>query len=95
MQFSLTLIGTRKKKLNSKGISQILDVIFGTPIWNKLMVLTFQEIPFFITRLSILLIFEKTSKNYTLYLFCLKNISKISLDVFQIFKFVKNEKRIK
>lgn len=76
-QFSFALVARRSIDIQNNGMERVLDIIFGTPIWTLILMLCVQDIPFFITRIVILTTIEKTSKNYTLYLFAVKNITKI------------------
>ena len=94
-QFSINTIGRRKTNVRNAGVNKVLDVLFGTCAWNLVFMLLIQDIPFFIMRLIILTTFEKTSKNYSLYLFSLKNVLKISVLTYRIITAIRYELKIK
>ena len=73
------------KNENGNGIKLNLDLIFSTEIWSLLFSLLTQDFLFFIIRLIVLIYYESTSKNYTLYFFVVKNFI---LCIFQIYRII-------
>lgn len=65
---SATVIGSKEK------INPYKYLFFGTEIWALFMVLLFQDLPFAILRILILVYYKQLSKNYTLYFFAAKNL---------------------
>ena len=74
----------RKADCSNVGISKALDIIFGTEIWSLLFSLLTQDTPFFIMRFFILVNYESTSKNYTLYFFVIKNFALCLFEIYRI-----------
>lgn len=94
-QFSFALVARKSIDIQNNGTQRVLDIVFGTAIWTLVLMLSVQDIPFFITRLVILTKYEKTSKNYTLYLFIVKNLTKIFVMIVRICLIVKAQITLK
>ena len=61
-----------------------ITLIFSTEIWALMFVLFFQDLPFTIIRLLILIYYNQLSKNYTLYFFVIKNLILAIYEIYLI-----------
>jgi hypothetical protein len=61
-----------------------IDLLFGTEIWAILVTFVFQDALFFIIRLMVLLRYQSTTKNYTLYFFVIKNFVLCLFELYRI-----------
>ena len=77
-QFSFDLSTKLSVKIDSSKkhglLTRLKNVVFGTEAWAFLFVFLVQDLPFAILRLSVIINYEKLSKNYTLYFFVVKNL---------------------
>jgi hypothetical protein len=93
-QFSLTLSAkiTTNCEENKSLIRKFSDLVFGTEIWALIIVLLFQDLPFFIIRLLILFEVKKVQQNYNLYFFVVKNFILVFFELYYIVSIVIEQK---
>jgi hypothetical protein len=103
-QYSITLV-MRKKRHNHRRndekdshddneqlkFQSFIDVLFGTKIWVILTTFLFQDSLFFIIRLTVLVQYEASTMNYTLYFFVIKNFVLCLFEMYRIFVLLCNE----
>ena len=77
---------------SNKKHGKFVQYVLGTEIWLLMMACFFQDFPFFITRLTILIKY-KLSKNFMLYFLISKNFMLSCLELYRIYIIVKEEKK--
>ena len=63
-------------------------MVFGTEIWALIVVLLFQDLPFFIVRLMLLIYNDVLQGNYNLYFFVAKNFILIFFELYYIISII-------
>jgi hypothetical protein len=99
LQFSFGLVSKVKRNENetnnnNNGILKRLQLlIFGTEIWALLLVLMFQDLPFFLMRIIVIVYYQQLSKNYTLYFFAIKTLIMSIVEIYMIGEIIVNDLR--
>lgn len=84
LQYCFALAARKNRNKNAKGFSKFCDTFFGTEIWSLALVCLTMDLPFFIMRFYILVTYESTTKNYTLYFFVIKNFLLVIFEIYKI-----------
>ena len=96
LQFSFGLVSKIKRNENetnnNNGILKRLQLlIFGTEIWALLLVLMFQDLPFFLMRVIVIVYYQQLSKNYSLYFFAIKTLIMSIVEIYMIGEIIVND----
>jgi hypothetical protein len=59
-------------------------LVFGSEIWALCFILLFQDIPFFLIRLIILIEYTSFAKNYSIYFYVAKNFCLCLFEMYRI-----------
>ncbi len=83
MQFSLTLTAIHDlgERLNR---NKFVRLVFGSEIWALCFILLFQDIPFFMIRLLILIKYSSLKKDYSIYFYVVKNFFLCLFELYRI-----------
>ena len=84
LQYCFALAARKYRNPNCTGFGKFCDVFFGTEIWALSLVCFTMDLPFFIMRLYILITYDSTTKNYTLYFFVIKNFLLVLFELYKI-----------
>lgn len=84
-QYAFGLAMRRRSNSGAVKFDRFLDIVFGTEVWALLLVCFTMDLTFLIMRFYILVQYESTTRNYTLYFFVAKNFLLV---VFEIYKVV-------
>jgi hypothetical protein len=82
IQFSFTLTAIHAPK--RLGANKCIKLVFGTEIWALCFILLFQDVPFFLIRFLILIMYTSVAKNYSIYFYVAKNLCLCIFEVYRI-----------